>query len=82
MHAEASQLGVFIGSAPWIRRTSNPEAQSSPNSRTFTNPRLSKIPTLEGVAKMAITFDPMVRFGPNFARIIIFQFHGHLKGKG
>ena len=30
---------------------------------------------------MAITFEPMVRFGPNFARIIIFTFHGHLKGK-
>ena len=30
---------------------------------------------------LGITFEPMVRFGSNFARIIIFQFHCHLKGK-
>ena len=35
----------------------------------------------KGEAKMAITFEPMVKFGPNVARINIFQFHGHLKGK-
>ena len=42
-----------------------------------------KVPTQSwnGVAKMAITFEPMVRFGPNFARINIFQFHCHFKGK-
>ena len=30
---------------------------------------------------LAITFDGIVRFGSNFARIVIFQFHCHLKGK-
>ena len=30
---------------------------------------------------MAVSFEPMVRFGSNFARIIIFQFYCHLKGK-
>ena len=30
---------------------------------------------------LAIIVDPLVRFGSNFARIIIFQFHCHLKGK-
>ena len=32
-------------------------------------------------AYLALTLEPMVRFGPNFARIIIFEFHCHLKGK-
>ena len=52
---------------PQVRRTVEPQ----------TNPTQS----WNGVAKMAITFEPMVRFGPNFARINIFQFHCHLKGK-
>ena len=30
---------------------------------------------------MVITLEPMVRFGPNFAGFIIFEFHCHLKGK-
>ena len=30
---------------------------------------------------MAVSFEMMLRFGSNFARIIIFQFYCHLKGK-
>ena len=41
-----------------------------------------KAPTSECLfPSLAITFEPMVRFGSNFARNIIFEFHCHLKGK-
>ena len=69
--ARALRLGVLINSAPRIRRIVELlQTLGCPRSKRW-----------KEVAKMAITIEQIVRFGPNFARINIFQFHGHLKGK-
>ena len=47
---------------------------------TITNLRVKFVSWCKGIFS-AVTFEPMVRFGPNFVRDNIFQLHGHLNCK-
>ena len=47
---------------------------------TITNLRVKFVSWCKGIFS-AVTFEPMFRFGPNFAKVNNFQFYGHLNGK-